>query len=71
MNNFADIIPDLGIQLGISDITYLDVAINQSRYYGYEETAEWFEYWKERFARSIREEWYVVGDPEATFDPNG
>lgn len=57
--NFVDCIPDLETQLGISSLDYLHVAVNQARYYGFEQVAEWFEKAEERLLRSIEEEWNV------------
>ena len=57
--NFADTIPDLGNQMGITSLDLLDVAIGQSEYYGHKDIAAWFSYWKERFTRAIKEEWDV------------
>lgn len=55
--NFADCIPDLGEQMGISSLKYLHVAVNQARYYGFEDVADWFENAEKRLKRAIEKEW--------------
>ena len=67
---FGDIIPDLATQLGVTRLDYLHVAIKQARYYGFEETAQWFEKAEKRLRRAIKEEWRV-DDPEITYDTTG
>jgi hypothetical protein len=59
---FADCIPDLGTQLGISSLENLGIAVNQARYYGFEDVATWFETVQARLKRAVEEEWSVDYD---------
>jgi hypothetical protein len=68
--NFVDTIPDLETQLGISSLEYLPVAINQSRFYGYEEIAQWLETAYNRLVKAVKEEW-DLGTPPITGDTTG
>lgn len=56
-NTFVDEIPRIATHLGISNLKYLHIAIEQADYYGFYDTAAWFAYWYERLHYAVRTEW--------------